>query len=75
MTKLLAIETSSDACSIVVSVEGRVSSFHEVIPQQHSKKIIGILKKLMLSAGLNFHELDAIAIGCGPGSFTGIRLG
>ena len=36
MTKLLAIETSSDACSIVVSVEGRVSSFHEVIPQQHS---------------------------------------
>ena len=75
MTKLLAIETSSDACSIVVSVEDRVSSFHEVIPQQHSKKIIGILKKLMLSAGLNFHELDAIAIGCGPGSFTGIRLG
>ena len=41
MTKLLAIETSSEACSIAIRIEGRVYSFHEVIPKQHSKKIIG----------------------------------
>ena len=74
MSKILAIETSSETCSVAVKSDTEINSYHELIPQQHSSKILDILKDLMLKSCLNFKDLDVIAVGCGPGSFTGIRL-
>ena len=74
MTNILAIETSSDACSLALSSGFKDSSFHEIIPKPHSEKLFLLIEEMMSSRGLTFLELDAIAAGCGPGSFTGVRL-
>ena len=74
MTRILAIETSSDACSVAIC-DGEVDySFHELMPRQHTEALIGVIDNLLNSASLDIKDLDAIAVGCGPGSFTGIRL-
>ena len=74
MTKILAIETSSDACSVAIS-DGEVDySFHELVPKQHTEALIGVIDGLLNSAWLDIKDIDAVAVGCGPGSFTGIRL-
>ena len=74
MTRILAIETSSDACSVAIS-DGEVNySFHELMPRQHTEALIGVIDDLLNSASLDIKDLDAVAVGCGPGSFTGIRL-
>ena len=74
MTRILAIETSSDACSVAI-YDGEVDySFHELMPRQHTEELIGVIDNLLKSASLDIKDLDAVAVGCGPGSFTGIRL-
>lgn len=74
MNKILAIETSSDACSVAVTDGISDYSFHEVMPRQHSEELLGIIDNLLNSASMSIKNLDAVAIGCGPGSFTGVRL-
>ena len=74
MKNILAIETSSDACSVALSYKDKIFSFHELMPQKHTEKLMGLLEKLIRDAGAKFEVLHAIAVGCGPGSFTGIRL-
>ena len=74
MTRILAIETSSDACSVAISDGELDYSFHELMPRQHTEALIGIIDDLLNSASLDIEDLDAVAVGCGPGSFTGIRL-
>ena len=74
MTRILAIETSSDACSVAIC-DGEVDySFHELMPRQHTEELLGVIYELLNSASLSIDNLDAVAVGCGPGSFTGIRL-
>ena len=74
LPNILAIETSSDACSLALSVGKETASLHELIPQQHTEKLLGFLQKLMDDLKVTYQDLDAIAAGCGPGSFTGTRL-
>ena len=74
MANILAIETSSEACSLALSYNKKIFSFHEEMPKQHTEKLLGILEGMMKKEPIDFCELDAIAAGCGPGSFTGIRL-
>ena len=74
MTKILAIETSSDACSVAISDGAIDYSFHELMPRQHTETLISIIDDLLNSAALDIKDLDIVAVGCGPGSFTGIRL-
>ena len=74
MTKILAIETSSDACSVAIT-DGEVDySFHELTPRQHTEALIGVIEDLLNSASLDIKDIDVVAVDCGPGSFTGIRL-
>lgn len=77
--KILAFETSSAACSAAIYVEtddGRKQTFsaHEICPMQHTSVILPMIQSLLTTAGTAIDELDAIAFGCGPGSFTGIRI-
>ena len=74
MPNILAIETSSDACSLAVSDGKRSVACHELIPQQHTEKLLILMQQLMNKINLTYQDLDVVAVGCGPGSFTGTRL-
>jgi tRNA threonylcarbamoyladenosine biosynthesis protein TsaB len=74
MTRLLAIETSSAACSAALFIDGHIEERHALAPRQHAALILPMIESLLAEAGLTVGELDACAFGCGPGSFTGVRI-
>lgn len=75
MMRILAIETSTDACSVAILDEERLYQRHEIAPQQHAQLVLSWISTLLDEASLSFAQIDAIAYSCGPGSFTGIRIG
>jgi tRNA threonylcarbamoyladenosine biosynthesis protein TsaB len=74
MTRLLAIETSSVACSAALYVDGHIEERHALAPRQHAALILPMIESLLVEAQLTAAALDAVAFGCGPGSFTGVRI-
>lgn len=74
MAKLLALDTATEACSVAISQDGNIVEHFEVIPREHSQKIIPMIDKLLAAAGLSMKQLDGIAFGRGPGAFTGLRI-
>ncbi|WP_394752506.1 tRNA (adenosine(37)-N6)-threonylcarbamoyltransferase complex dimerization subunit type 1 TsaB [Crenothrix sp.] len=72
--KLLAVETATEACSAALFVDGEMLERFEIAPQQHTKLILPMIDSLLAQAGLKPADLDALAFGCGPGSFTGVRI-
>ncbi|RJQ48398.1 MAG: tRNA (adenosine(37)-N6)-threonylcarbamoyltransferase complex dimerization subunit type 1 TsaB [Gammaproteobacteria bacterium] len=72
--KLLAVETSSDACSAALLIDSHIEQCFELAPQQHTALILPMVDNLLKQAGLKLGELDALAFGRGPGSFTGVRI-
>ncbi|MBU2180216.1 MAG: tRNA (adenosine(37)-N6)-threonylcarbamoyltransferase complex dimerization subunit type 1 TsaB [Gammaproteobacteria bacterium] len=73
--KLLAIDTSTEACSVALQVGSERLHLDEVCPQQHSKRVLPMVQQLLTQAGLSLQQLDGIVFGRGPGSFTGVRIG
>jgi tRNA threonylcarbamoyl adenosine modification protein YeaZ len=74
--RLLAIDTSHEACSVGVSGGARSPVMaSEVIGRGHAEKLMGMIETAMADAGLAFPDLDRIAVTVGPGSFTGLRVG
>lgn len=72
---ILSLDTSSIACSAaLVSGKTQVSRF-EVAPRQHANRILQMIDEVLEEGKLSLNEVDAIAVGQGPGSFTGVRLG
>lgn len=74
MIKILAIETSTDACSAAILYNNNCSHRFIVAAQQHTKLILPMIQELLTETQLDLKQLDAIAFGCGPGGFTGTRL-
>lgn len=72
--KLLAVETATQACSAALYLDGQIQQRFEIAPQQHTKLILPMIDSLMNEAGLKPQQLDGLAFGCGPGSFTGVRI-
>ncbi|MBM4208036.1 MAG: tRNA (adenosine(37)-N6)-threonylcarbamoyltransferase complex dimerization subunit type 1 TsaB [Gammaproteobacteria bacterium] len=72
--KLLAIDTATEACSAALAINGEIHELYEFAANRHSKLILPMVDRLMSEAGLKPNDLDALAFGCGPGSFTGIRI-
>jgi len=75
MTKLLAIETSAEACSVALYLNGETRAHIEHAPGHHAELLLPSIQKLLDEACLPLAELDAIAFGRGPGSFTSLRIG
>jgi tRNA threonylcarbamoyladenosine biosynthesis protein TsaB len=75
MPNILAIDTATDACSVALCIDGEYRERYEVIPRQHSQRLFGMLEELLPDGRLRAHGIDAIAYSCGPGSFTGLRIG
>ncbi len=72
--KLLAIETATEACSAALFLDGEIHLRYQVKPRGHSELILGMLESLLDEAALSPAQLDAVAFGRGPGSFTGVRI-
>lgn len=73
--KFLALDTSTEACSVALALDDQILALDEVCPQQHSKRILPMVQQLLADAGISLHQLDGIIFGRGPGSFTGVRIG
>ncbi|MBX2808337.1 MAG: tRNA (adenosine(37)-N6)-threonylcarbamoyltransferase complex dimerization subunit type 1 TsaB [Cellvibrionaceae bacterium] len=75
MTCILALDTSSDACSIALLHRGEIHSDVNSTPREHTQRALPMIHRLLALHQLTLASLDAIAYGCGPGSFTGLRIG
>jgi len=74
MMRILTLETSTEYCSVALWQDGNVVNRCELVGQRHSELLIGILDSLLHEAGVKISELNGIAFGAGPGSFTGVRI-
>lgn len=72
--KLLAFETATEACSVAVYVDGQIHERFDITPRRHTELALPWAEQLLAEAGLVRRQLDAIAVGRGPGAFTGVRL-
>ncbi len=71
---LLALDTSSDACSVALQVGDDVFEHHVVQPRQHTKILMPMIGSLLSDAGADLQDMDAVVLGNGPGSFIGMRI-
>ena len=74
--RILSVDTSSAACSIVLSGDGKLEGEVNVESEEtHSVRLLPGINALLRSCGCTIKDVDAFAIVCGPGSFTGVRIG
>lgn len=75
LLKMLAIDTTADACSVALLNHGEMSSLSEICPGNQTQRILPMVQQILSASFLSLHQLDALAFTRGPGSFTGVRLG
>lgn len=71
----LAIETSTAVSSIAACFDGRVARAEYGSPGQQSRQVYACVRDVLREVGRDLADLDCIAFGCGPGGFTGLRVG
>lgn len=74
-TRILAIDTATEACSVAIWDQGEIHARFERCQREHTQRILPLVQQLLAEAGVTLRQLDALAFGRGPGSFTGVRIG
>jgi tRNA threonylcarbamoyladenosine biosynthesis protein TsaB len=73
---ILQIETATTVCSVALARDGEVVAFKQVDQRNAHAEVITIyIDEVLAKAGVNYADIDAIAVSCGPGSYTGLRIG
>lgn len=72
--KLLAVDSATEACSAALSIDGRISERWILEPRAHARRLLSMVDSLCREADIRIAQLDALAFGRGPGSFTGLRI-
>lgn len=71
----LALDASTEACSVALQVNGKTFSRYALCPQSHSLHLLPMIDAVLNEAGIKLAKLDGLIFGQGPGSFTGVRIG
>ena len=71
---ILAIDTATEACSVALQHNGTRITRFEICPQQHSQRLLPMVDEVLKEANITLNDLDLLAFGRGPGSFTGVRI-
>lgn len=72
--KLLALDTSSVACSVALGIDKEIVERHEEQPREHTRLLLPMIRSVLEESGVSLTDLDAIVLGNGPGSFIGMRI-
>jgi len=75
MPNYLAIDASTEACSVALIFNETAFFEFEICPQSHSLVLLPMVDRLLKEAGCQLSDLDGLVFGQGPGSFTGVRIG
>ncbi len=71
----LAIDASTEACSVALQVNDKLYSRYDLCPQSHSLQLLPMVDELLKEADIKLSQCDGLIFGRGPGSFTGVRIG
>lgn len=72
--KILALDTSTEYCSLSLWLDGNALSKEILAGQKHTELLLPMLREMLAESGLALTQLDGFAFGAGPGSFTGLRI-
>jgi tRNA threonylcarbamoyladenosine biosynthesis protein TsaB len=72
--RLLAIDTSTEACSVALMIDRDIRVRVEITDRSHAELVLPMVHGLLEQAGIDLRSLDGLAFGRGPGAFTGLRI-
>lgn len=73
--RILAIDTATEACSVALQDNDSIHAHFELCQREHTQRILPLVQALLNQNALSLSQIDALAFGRGPGSFTGVRIG
>lgn len=72
--KILALDTSTEACSAALLIDSDIRERFQIAPREHGALILPMIEQLLVEAAISLTQLDALAFGRGPGAFVGVRI-
>lgn len=73
--RILAIDTATEACSVALQIPAQIYAKFEYCPREHTQRILPLVESILAEGNTALAEIDVLAFGRGPGSFTGVRIG
>ncbi|WP_075181963.1 tRNA (adenosine(37)-N6)-threonylcarbamoyltransferase complex dimerization subunit type 1 TsaB [Pantoea sp. 1.19] len=73
--RILALDTATEACSVALACDNVMDAQFEPCQREHTQRILPMIDALLMRHGVTLSQLDLLAYGRGPGSFTGVRIG